>query len=337
MVRLRVVPRDEQDVHYVVVHGYRRAYRMAGSGPVVVLLHGIGDNSGNWLDAIADLARDHTVIAPDLLGHGRSDKPRADYSLAAYANGLRDLLDVLGIERATFVGHSLGGGVAMQFAYQFPKRVERLVLVCAGGAGPEVSPMLRLLSTPLATAALVPFRLPFARTQVRLAMTALHHLPFDLGVDAMELLRVMDGFLTADSRSAFLRTLRAVVDWRGQVVTMLDRCYLTDGVPTLIVWGDRDAVIPLSHALRAHAAMPDSRLEIFHGAGHFPHRSQPLRFLDLVRDFVAMTPPAVWDPARRRDQLISGRPEHAPVISAFHDGGDPGQETRRVTGERSAT
>ncbi len=126
---LRPVREVTPSLQFRTVHGYRRAFRIAGSGPVILLIHGIGDNSTTWETVQAKLAQRFTVIAVDLLGHGQSDKPRADYSIAAYANGMRDLLSVLDIERATVVGHSLGGGVAMQFAYQFPQLVERLVLV----------------------------------------------------------------------------------------------------------------------------------------------------------------------------------------------------------------
>src|SRR3954463_12180198 len=132
----------------VVVHGHRRAYVRAGSGPALLLLHGIGNNCETWAGVIDRLAETHTVIAPDLLGHGRSDKPRGDYSIAAYANGMRDLLSVLDIERATVVGHSLGGGIALQFAYQFPELCERLVLVGSGGLGPELSAGLRAATLP---------------------------------------------------------------------------------------------------------------------------------------------------------------------------------------------
>lgn len=137
---LRPVPDTEPRMVFRTIHGYRRAFRLAGSGPVLVLIHGIGDNSSTWLDVIPHLAKKYTVIAPDLLGHGRSDKPRADYSVAAYANGVRDLLSVLGVERATIIGHSLGGGVAMQFGYQFPEMIERLVLVSSGGVTKGVHP-----------------------------------------------------------------------------------------------------------------------------------------------------------------------------------------------------
>src|ERR1700730_16362322 len=141
---LRPVREVTPSLHFRTVHGYRRAFRIAGSGPVILLIHGIGDNSTTWETVQARLAQRFTVIAVDLLGHGQSDKPRADYSVAAYANGMRDLLSVLDIERATVVGHSLGGGVAMQFAYQFPPLVERLVLIGAGGVTKDVNIALRL-------------------------------------------------------------------------------------------------------------------------------------------------------------------------------------------------
>ncbi len=135
-------------IRYVTVHGYRRAYVEAGDGPALLLVHGIGDSSDTWRPVFEQLARTHTVIAPDLLGHGRSEKPRADYTIAGFANGMRDLLSVLGVERVTVVGHSLGGGVAAQFAYQFPERCERLVLVGSGGVGRTVSPLFRVAAVP---------------------------------------------------------------------------------------------------------------------------------------------------------------------------------------------
>ncbi|GAA0446672.1 alpha/beta fold hydrolase [Streptomyces olivaceiscleroticus] len=306
--RLHAAAHDDVELRYHVVHGYRRAYRYAGRGPAVVLVHGIGDSSATWAGIIPALARSHTVIAPDLLGHGASDKPRADYSVAAYANGIRDLLGVLGIDRASLVGHSLGGGVAMQFAYQFPERTERLVLVSAGGVGREVTPVLRVASMPVAAALLSVLGLPGMRCQTRLVLTLLGALGTDLGRDAPVLMRLVDALPDAASRNAFVRTLRAVVDWRGQAITMLDRCYLTQGMPTLLLWGARDGVIPVRHAHRAHAAMPGSRLEIFEGAGHFPFTADPARFLATVEHFLETTRPADWSPERWRELLRAGRP-----------------------------
>ncbi|MET8137075.1 MULTISPECIES: alpha/beta hydrolase [unclassified Streptomyces] len=306
--RLRSVGDGELRLRHRVVHGYRRAYRMAGEGPALVLIHGIGDSSATWAELIPDLARTHTVIAPDLLGHGASDKPRADYSVAAYANGVRDLLATLDIESATLVGHSLGGGVAMQFAYQFPERTERLILVSAGGVGGEVNPFLRAVSLPGAHLMLSMLQLPGMRLQVGLFLRLMHLLDTDLAQDAPELVNLVDALPDATSRSAFIRTLRAVVDWRGQAVTMLDRCYLTEGMPTMLLWGDRDSVVPVRHAHGAHEAMPGSRLEIFEGAGHFPFHSDPARFLALVEEFTTTTSPADWSRETWRELLRAGRP-----------------------------
>ncbi|GAA2939065.1 alpha/beta hydrolase [Streptomyces enissocaesilis] len=290
------------------VHGYRRAFRMAGKGKAILLIHGIGDSSDTWRDIMPGLAGDYRVIAPDLLGHGASDKPRADYSLPAYANGMRDLLGVLGVEKVTLVGHSFGGAVAMQFAYQFPERCERLVLVGTGGISRQVTPVLRAASLPGAELLLMALRLPTMRWQLGMAVRALQFLDTGLGVDAPDLLRVVDALPDGTSRSAFVRTLRAVVDWRGQVGTMLDRCYLAQGMPTMLVWGGRDQVVPALHAGLGHVSMPGSRLEIFEDAGHFPFRTDPQRFQSVLRDFMATTEPADYSAEHWRRMLRSRQP-----------------------------
>lgn len=305
------MPDDTTRLEYRSIHGYRRAFRVAGSGPLLVLVHGIGDNSRAWRPVMAELARTHTVVAPDLLGHGRSDKPRADYSVPAYANGLRDLLGVLGVDSATMIGHSLGGGVAMQFAYQFPSMVDRLVLVSTGGVTSEVHALLRLASLPVAAEALALLRLPGVRGGLRLAGALLDRAGVHAAHDTPNLMRVLDGLPDPTARAAFLRTLRGVVDWRGQVVTMLDRSYLTQGMPVQLVWGEKDLLIPAAHARLAHAAMPGSRLEVFEGAGHFPFRDDPERFVDLVRTFLAETSPGPYDQAAWRALLATGGPEDA--------------------------
>lgn len=300
-------------LQYRTIHGYKRAFRIAGSGPAILLIHGIGDNSTTWNVIHAKLAQRFTVIAPDLLGHGKSDKPRADYSVAAYANGMRDLLSVLDIERVTIVGHSLGGGVAMQFAYQFPQLVERLILVSAGGVTKDVNFVLRMASLPMGSEALALLRLPLVLPAVQIAgqivgkaigTTALGH-------DLPNMLRVLNDLPERTASAAFSRTLRAVVDWRGQIVTMLDRCYLTDAIPVQIIWGTKDAVVPVRHARMAHAAMPGSRLEIFDGSGHFPFHHDPARFIEVVERFVDSTEPAEYDQAALRELLRSGGGEQA--------------------------
>jgi len=300
------------ELRYQVIHGYRRAYRMVGSGPALLLVHGISDHSGTWQHLLPSLARRYTVIAPDLLGHGGSDKPRADYAAGAYACGLRDLLGVLDIDRVTVIGHSLGGGVAMQFAYQFPERCARLVLVSSGGIGRGVHPLLRIASTPGAELAL-----PFVTAgPVRSVLSRLLPLlKLDLGPDVSYAVERYAALRDPAARTAFLRTLRSVVDVRGQVVTMLDRCYLTRGIPTLLVWGAADRIVPAGHAHKAHEAMPGSRLEIFEGAGHFPHQNDPERFLALLDDFIESTIPAEHDPSHWRTLLREGPTEETPVSS----------------------
>ena len=319
-IRFRPGVRREGPFHvrYVTIHGYRRAYVHAGDGPALLLIHGIGDSSDTWRPVFEELASRHTVIAPDLLGHGRSETPRADYTVGGFANGMRDLLAVLGVDRVTVVGHSLGGGVAAQFAYQFPERCERLVLVGSGGAGRTVSPLLRLAAVP-GIEALMPFLgLPPVRLASRAGANLLRWFDTALGRDTEELLAVFDALPDTPARRAILRTLRSGVDWRGQVITMLDRAYLAEGVPTLVVWGRHDAVIPLGHGRMVHAAMPGSRLEIFDDAGHFPHHTDPGRFARLVAEFVARSKPAAFERDVWRVRLLRGTtPESAsPTPSA---------------------
>lgn len=314
---LRPVSDKGMRIEYHTIHGYRRAYRIAGSGPALLLLHGIGDNSSTWNEVIPTLAQHYTVIAPDLLGHGKSDKPRADYSVPAFANGMRDLLVVLGIPKVTVVGHSLGGGVAMQFCYQFPRFVERLVLVAAGGVTREVNPALRLVSMPVAHEILLALRVPGVMQALRLAAKGLVAGPSLPGIpsgaspkrllnDHEDLLRVLGDLADPTASAAFLRTLRAVVDWRGQSVTMLDRCYLTERLPVQIMWGTEDTVIPFHHAELAHTAIPHSRIERFEGAGHFPFHDDPERFLRVLIDFMESTEPIVFDPINWRAMMSEG-------------------------------
>ncbi|KUH85047.1 MULTISPECIES: alpha/beta hydrolase [unclassified Mycobacterium] len=295
-------------LQYRTIHGYRRAYRVAGSGPAILLIHGIGDNSTTWNAVQAKLAQRFTVIAPDLLGHGKSDKPRADYSVAAYANGMRDLMSVLDIDRVTVIGHSLGGGVAMQFAYQFPQLVDRLILVGAGGVTRDVNIALRFASLPMGSEALALLRLPLVLPTLQVVGRVAGGVfgSTGLGRDLPQVLRILNDLPEPTASSAFARTLRAVVDWRGQVVTMLDRCYLTQSVPVQLIWGSGDAVIPVSHARMAHAAMPGSRLEIFEGSGHFPFHDDPDRFVEVVEKFIDGTEPAVYDQEYLRGLLRAG-------------------------------
>ncbi|WP_439939095.1 alpha/beta fold hydrolase [Nocardia sp. N13] len=293
-------------VQHVTVHGHRRAYVRMGSGPAVLLLHGLGCDHTTWGPVMESLARTHTVIAPDLLGHGESDKPRADYSVGGYANGMRDLLTMLGIDTVTVVGHSFGGGVAMQFAYQYPERTERLVLVGSGGLGPEVSPAIRAITTPgfhqvMAVLAAPGLRHLTTTTLRMLARTRVSQLR-DLG----EVADIYDSFKDPHTRAAIRHVVRAVVDWKGQIVTMSDRAYLTEAMPMCVVWGADDLVIPVAHASNASALAPTARIEIIPNAGHFPHKDHPERFVKIVRDFMRSTEPSRYDRDRWRELLHEG-------------------------------
>ncbi|CAN5502381.1 alpha/beta fold hydrolase [soil metagenome] len=288
----------------VRIHGHDVAYRMAGSGPAVVLVHGVAGSCETWAGVMPALARHHTVVAPDLLGHGQSAKPRGDYSLGAYACGIRDLLAVLGVERATMVGHSLGGGVSMQLAYQFPELCERLVLVASGGLGKEVTPLLRLLSMPGAEYI---FPLVASRPVGDLAENA-GRLADRVAPSLGEACRIVARLADTRAQRAFLHTVRAVIDQAGQRVSARDRLYLASAIPTLLVWGDRDRIIPVDHAYAAHELMPGSRLVVVKGAGHFLPLERPELLLTLLEDFLATTTPAAPSTSWR-DLLTSASAE----------------------------
>lgn len=309
---------EAPSLQFRTIHGYRRAFRIAGSGPALLLIHGVGDNSKAWEPVHAKLAQRFTVIAPDLLGHGESDKPRADYSLAAFANGMRDLLAALGIDRVTVVGHSFGGGVAMQFAYQYPQLVDRIVLVSAGGVAQDVSVALRLAAMPMGAEALRLLRAPGVMPAIRLLGRAVGGVlgSTKFGRDAADAVDLLEGFQDPAALSAFARTLRSVVDGRGQFVTMLDRSYLMQSVPLQIIWGEDDMTIPVDHAHRVHAAMPGSRLEIFERSGHIPFHDHPDRFVEVVERFIDSTRPVDHDPDLMRSLLRNGAHENVAVAPA---------------------
>jgi pimeloyl-ACP methyl ester carboxylesterase len=276
----------------IVLHGHRVRFHRAGEGPLLVLLHGIASTSDTWAPVAGALAERHTVIAPDLLGHGASAKPRGDYSLGAFASGVRDLVAALGHDRATVVGHSLGGGVAMQFAYQFPERVERLVLISSGGLGREVHPILRAATLPGSELVLAVLGGSWLRATGDAVSATLARLGLRAGEDLAGVATGIGSLGDANARGAFVHTARAAIDAGGQRVSATDRLYLAANLPTLIVWGERDPIIPAAHGIAAHETIPGSRLELFAGAGHFPHREDPIRFVSVLEDFLRSTEPA---------------------------------------------
>jgi pimeloyl-ACP methyl ester carboxylesterase len=303
--RSRAAEPENDGLHEIVLHGHRVFYRSAGSGPVVVLVHGITSTSATWSNVLPYLAERFTIIAPDLLGHGESAKPRGDYSLGAYASGIRDLLSALGHERATFVGHSLGGGVAMQLAYQFPEHCERLVLVSSGGLGREITALLRAASLPGSELVLPLLVNERVLGTGRAVGSLLGRIGLRVHTDLGEVLRGHASLSDGDARAAFIHTLRTIVDPRGQRVDASDRLYLAQAIPFLIVWGERDPIIPVDHAHAAHRLVPGSRLELFPNAGHFPHLDDPLRFVRLLIDFIETTEPAQV-PAGRWTEILRG-------------------------------
>jgi len=299
--------RQPAQEHRLVLHGHRVRCLVAGdSGPVIALIHGITGRADTWRETIPRLADRFTVVAPDLLGHGGSAKPRGDYSLGSHASGVRDVLAALGHDSATVVGHSLGGGVAMQFSYQFPERCERLVLVSSGGLGRDVHLALRAATLP-GSELVLPV---IAGTRVRDAGASIGRLLARVGLrpgaDFGEMASGYASLAEPEARHAFVQTMRAVLDTGGQRVSARDRLYLASELPTLIVWGEGDRIIPVSHGREAHAEMPGSRLEILEHAGHFPHLGEPDRFAEILADFIATTEPMEPDPDRLRRLLQDG-------------------------------
>ncbi len=286
------------------LHGHKLSYRTCGQGPPIFLVHGIANSSASWEPVLARLGQRFTVIAPDLLGHGESAKPRGDYSLGANASLVRDLMLALGHERATIVGHSLGGGIAMQIAYQFPERVERLVLVSTGGLGRQVTPVLRAVALPGAE-----YVLPLLASQpIVNAGVKVGGLMRRVGVrvrpDVGVLARGFASLSDVATRRAFVHTARSVIELGGQRINAEDKLYLAAAIPTLIVWGDRDPVIPARHGIRAHERMPGSRLVLFEGARHYPHHDDPIAFTAAITDFVDSTEPSRPDEDELRRLLL---------------------------------
>ncbi|MGD9621997.1 MAG: alpha/beta fold hydrolase [Mycolicibacterium sp.] len=277
------------EMKFLDLHGDRVAYRDAGDGDeALLLIHGMAGSSETWRAVIPQLSKKFRVIAPDLLGHGQSAKPRSDYSLGAFAVLLRDLLDELGIPRASIIGQSLGGGVAMQFAYQHRDYCRRLVLISSGGLGPDVGWTLRLLSAPGAELILPAIALPPVVT----AGNKLRSWFAAGGIQSprgAEMWSAYSSLADSQTRRAFLRTLRSVVDYRGQSVSALNRLHLTAEVPTMIIWGDQDRIIPIDHGYAVRDARPGCRLEVLEGVGHFPHVERPTEVVDLIDDFIAST------------------------------------------------
>jgi len=307
----RISGKPEIKTEVRTIHGRRVAFRRGGSGPTILLIHGITNSSLSWEPAMKRLIRDYDVIAPDLPGHGDSDRHRGDHSIGAHACVLRDLLHVLEVERATVVGHSLGGGIAMQFGYQFPEMTERFVVVSSGGLGRDVSILIRGAALPFSEQVL-PLLTAKPLVEAGAAVAGLlGRLGLKPSADLAEISRGIASLGDTERRAAFVRTVRSVMSPLGQKVTASDRLYLAEGTPTMIVWGDRDPIIPVAHARAAQSHLPHARLEIFEGSGHFPQLDDPAHFADLLADFIASSEPAVHDPVTVRARLAAGESQVA--------------------------
>lgn len=309
----------------IPIHDHEVSCMTGGEGPVLVLVHGMAGSANAWKYVLPALTRRFTVVAPDLLGHGTSAKPRSEYSVSGHANVLRDLLVALGHERATLVGQSFGGGVVMQLAYQYPEHCERLVLVSSGGLGREVSALLRALSLPGAEHVFPLFCSRALRDAGQRVVDWLGGIGLRPSPSAEEAWRSYSSLAERDARRAFFRTLQSVIDAGGQSVSARDRLYLASQVPTLIVWGKDDALIPASHAIAAHEAIPGSRLELFDRVGHFPHCEAPERFVEVLLDFIDATLPARMSPEMRRALL---RRQHGDDV--LHGGAAPARSPAMV-------
>ncbi len=279
------------DFRYLDLNGDRIAYWDSGAtdrADTLLLVHGISGSSTTWRHIAPLLAQNHRVIAPDLLGHGRSDKPRGDYSLGAAAVWLRDFLDELGVARVTVVGQSLGGGIAMQFAHQHRERCDRVILI-GGGVGPGLSWPLRMVSAPGAEyvlPAVAPTALLSAGNAVRgwLAAAGLH------SARAAQVWNTYAKLSDAEARHALLGTVRSAAEIRAQAaVSALNRPQPSAQMPVLLIWGEEDRIVPVSHGRAAHAALANSRLEVLAGVGHSPHVEVPDQVVDLIGDFLAGT------------------------------------------------
>jgi pimeloyl-ACP methyl ester carboxylesterase len=279
------------DVREITLHRRRLVYRTAGDdgGAPLLMIHGITQDSTTWERVAEHLGHDASIVAPDLPGHGGSESPEGDHSLGAYASNLRDLLVALDQPSVTVVGHSLGGGVALQFAYQFPEMVDRLVLIDSGGLGHDVSPVLRAAALPGADTFLALATTDAVASMAGSLAKFLSRLGLQAGTDLREMARGVSGLADPEERRAFLRTVQAVIGLTGQSVSAKDKLYLAAEVPTLIVWGVNDRIIPLRHATLAHQEIENSFLRVVEHAGHFPHLDEPGQVADLVRDFLEGT------------------------------------------------
>jgi pimeloyl-ACP methyl ester carboxylesterase len=294
--------------HSAAIGGRNLAYTVAGSGEPLLLIHGLGGTRHSWDSVLTGLAESHTVIAPDLPGHGDSDAPGGDYSLGAHAVALRDLLVSLGHRSATVIGHSLGGGIALQFAYQFPERTDRLGLISSGGLGPQLSPALRAATLPGAATVVAGLALVPEGVSRRLLPVMTSVLPGLLSrADTVPVAQGLHRLIHTGQRRTFVRTARTVIDWRGQTINATQAIAQLVDLPVLLAWGADDRTIPPHHHRAIADKLTDPHLVEIAGAGHYPHETAPHQLLPALRHFLATTAPFQYTEVRWQELIASGQ------------------------------
>jgi pimeloyl-ACP methyl ester carboxylesterase len=203
----------------------------------------------------------------------------------------------------------------MQFAYQYPERTERLMLVDSGGLGKEVTPFIRALGLPFAMATLAFLTLPGVRQLNKATLRALHRVPTAVTRDLAEVAEIVESLKDPRTRYALHRLVESAIDVRGQVISMRDRAYLTAAMPICVLWGEDDLVLPVHHAHVIATLAPNARVVVQKRSGHFPHKDHPEAFVELVDEFMAI-PPATYSRARWRRLLKTGT---APALEPVND------------------
>mgnify|MGYP006299848815 FL=1 len=260
-----------------------RYWEIGERGPRIVLIHGIGGFAENWRFNIENLAGHFKVYAVDLVGFGKSGKPKAPYTYDYFARFIKEFIDVMEIDKAVLIGHSLGGGIAMRFALMFPGRVEKLVLVDSAGLGKEISKIFKLISLP-------GFGELVTRPDRTRTLKMYKNLVYDRSLLSEEMVDLGFSFSSSPgAQQAFLKTARGTVNifgFKRKAINPIRRNLHRIEVPVLVLWGERDAIIPVRHAYIAKDGIPDAELEVFENCGHIPMIECPDEFNTAVVKFL---------------------------------------------------
>ncbi len=271
---------------FVTVCNFQMSYLTGGQGEPVVLLHGLGADNSTWRKVLPELARHFTVYALDMFGCGQSDKPLIEYTVEAMAHYVRLFMDAVSIKQAHLIGHSLGGGIAMQTLYFSPERVQRVVLIDSGGLGRDVHWLLRMTTLPGAHRIIGMLTDPRSRLLELLGKMEEYEVrPLNAEFES-EIPVTMGRLRDPDVRRSFLRMLRAVGSLSGQTVSALSRLPERADRQFLLIWGERDRIIPAAHGRAAATLLPNAHLVVIPNCFHQPHIEYPLQFLQLTLDFL---------------------------------------------------